>query len=211
MFLSELAQEPSHQAWLSARKWPGRVLSPFLILIGFVLASYPEKNPEWASWSQKMLEIGLWIFPRDVEFPRYYSALGLDFIALGIHFSGGVKGVLSNKYLLWLGKNSFAVYLLHGTLLRTVLVWMVFGVHFPPEVQLEDGSMVPGKLQACGRLRFWFWLPIWFALLYTMASLWTKYVDPLCARITQRLENYVFDEPYKSPQSEKSILATLPQ
>jgi hypothetical protein len=210
-FLSDLAQVPSHIAWMNARKWPGLVLSPVLIFIGLILASYPENDPEWMPWSRRMLDAAHLIFPDEAEIPRYYSGLGLEFIALGIHFSPAVKDVLSNKYLLWFGKNSFAVYLLHGTLLRTIFVWMTFGLRLPPDVE-EDGKMVPGPpLEVCGRPMWYLALAIWFPILYTVANLWTKHVDPFCARLTQRLERYCFEDQAGPMSREKPSLSPLPR
>jgi hypothetical protein len=210
-FLCDISQHAPHVSWVNAHNWPARFLSPLLIFIGLLLASYPEHKPEWMPWSNYMLEMSKWIFPRDSETPRFYSGLGLDLIALGIHFSNPVKNILSNKYLLWFGRNSFAVYLLHGTLLRTVLVWMLYGFSTPADIVKEDGSRAPGpNLKICGRLRWYFWLPIWFVLLYTIANLWTKHVDPFCARTTQKLEKYVFEEREDNNQ-EKRPGALLPQ
>lgn len=170
-------------------------MSPILIFLGLLLASYPEYKPEWMPWSTFMGHMSLYIFPKDNETPRFYSGIGLVFIALGIHFSNPVKNFLSNPWLLWFGKNSFAVYLLHGPLIRTLLVWMLFGFHTPADIIKEDGTIEPGPpLKICGRARWYFWLPIWFVILYTLANAWTKYVDPWCARLTQRLEKYVFEE-----------------
>jgi peptidoglycan/LPS O-acetylase OafA/YrhL len=140
-----------------------------------------------------------------------YTGLGLLFIALGIHFSNHIKTVLSNKYLLWLGKNSFAVYLLHGTLMRTLLTYMYYGISLPPNVTNDKGESVPGPaLSISGRVRFWFWLPIWFAITYTAAHFWTKYVDPWCAKLTQRLENYCFEETQAQPAN-KEYISPLPR
>lgn len=211
-FLSELAQVPSHTAWMNSRKWPSLVLSPVLIFCGLILASYPEQNPEWMPWSKTMSGLAPLIFPTEAEVPRYYSGLGLEFIALGIHFSPAVKDVLSNKYLLWFGKNSFAVYLLHGTLLRTIFVWMTFGMRLPPDVE-RDGRMVPGpNLPVCGRVRWYISLILWLPILYSVANLWTKHVDPFCARLTQRLERYCFeDQQAPQPPKEKAGLSPLPR
>jgi len=218
-FLSELSQEPTHINWLKERKWPGRTLTPLFIIFGLMLASYPEKNPEWSPWSQFMEKWAYTFFPKESEIPRYYSGLGLIFIALGIHFSTSVKDVLANRYLLWFGKNSFAVYLLHGTLLRTVLVWMLFGVTLPADVEV-DGKMEPGPpLKICGRVGWYFWVSVWLVLLYSVANQWTKHVDPFCARSTFRLEKYVFDDIVapaapaqgQSQEREKAKLSPLPR
>lgn len=203
-FLSELAQTPSHTAWCAARKWTSRVLSPALVFIGLLLASYPEHNPDWMPWSNAMLQASVYIFPKDCETPRFYSGLGLEFIALGIHFSPGFKALLSNKYLLWFGKNSFAVYLLHGNMLRTILVWMYFGFKVPGDIIHEDGGVERApNLPMPGRVRFWFFLPIWFVILYSVANLWTKHVDPWCARMTESLVHYVTVDEQKNKDEEK--------
>lgn len=165
-----------------------------------MLASYPEANPEWRPWSATMERWAHVIFPKDAEFPRYYSSIGLVCLTFGIHFSTTVKDVLSNKYLLWFGKNSFAVYLLHGMLLRTILVWMMFGISIPADVVGEDGQMVPGPgLHQRGRLAWYICVPTWLVILYTIANLWTKHVDAFCARLTFKLERYMFEEKYTTP------------
>jgi peptidoglycan/LPS O-acetylase OafA/YrhL len=196
VFLSDLSQSPTHITWCQARKWPQRFLAPLLILIGLLLASYPEGHVDWAYWSTKMGHWSVMIFPTDNETPRAYSGLGLNFVALGIHFSPSAKDFLSNRYLLYFGKNSFAVYLLHGSLLRTILVWMYYGFSVPADIIHEDGKREPGKkFPQPSRTRFFFWLPIWFVILYTVAHYWTKYVDPLCARLTERWVKYTFETP----------------
>jgi len=193
VFLSDLSQYKPHVDWMNARTWPSRFLTPPLILFGLLVASYPEHKPEWMPWSNFMLQLSKRIFPHDPETPRFYSGIGLEFIAVGIHLSPAIKNALSNKYLLWFGKNSFAVYLIHGTLLRTVLVYMYYGFFAPGDMIKENGERVRlPNLKLCGRFRFWFWLPIWFVGMYYCAHLWTKHVDPFCARLTAKLEAFVF-------------------
>ncbi|TVY44706.1 hypothetical protein LOCC1_G004622 [Lachnellula occidentalis] len=204
-FLSDLSQCPGHVSWCQARQWTSRFLAPALIFLGLLLASYPEDEPQWIRWSAFMKETADWIFPADAKTARFYSGIGLQFVTLGIHFSPSAKTVLSNKYLLWFGKNSFAVYLLHGTLLRTVLVWLYYGMHVPADVMVED-KLERGILPLCGRVRFWFWLPIWFVILYSLANLWTKYIDAWCAKVTEKLVKYVFKEPSEELDAEKRLL-----
>jgi len=43
-----------------------------------------------------------------------------------------------------------------------------------------------------------FWLLVFFGVVYYCAYLWTNYVDAACARLTRRLEDYVFEETEKS-------------
>ena len=115
---------------------------------------------------------------------------------LGLFLSSGAKAILSNKYFMWLGKNSFAVYLTHGTLLRTILVWMLYGISGEPfeEVRNEEGEIIGNWLPGPSTLTFCIAIPIWLVVVYTVAHLWTTYVDSYCAKLTQRLEKKVFED-----------------
>lgn len=202
-FLCDLSQYPPYIEWISVRKWPGRFLSPILVLTGLIFASYPEINAEWMSWSNAMLKLSYYIFPASsLSIPGFYTGIGLIFISLGLHFSDFAKTLLSNKYLLWAGKNSFAVYLLHGTLLRSVLVWMMYGIKINPDIVMPDGTTVGGPHLELGRRPYFYaCLVIWIAFQYYLANLWTCYVDPFCASVTKSLETRVFQD-----REEKSVL-----
>ncbi|KAE8441761.1 hypothetical protein EG329_004319 [Mollisiaceae sp. DMI_Dod_QoI] len=204
-FLCDLSQHSPHTTWLTTRpySWPSRIISPLLLLTGLLLASYPETKPEWTPWSSTMLQLSAYIFPPNhPDTPRFYTGLGLVFLSSSIHLSPFLKSLLSNKYLLWAGKNSFAVYLLHGTLLRTILVWMLYGFVAPKDIVQEDGTVVEGKHLELGNHLWWYFcVGVWFVVQYYAAHLWTSYVDPLCARVTKGLENWVFEE-----EEEKSVL-----
>jgi hypothetical protein len=84
-------------------------------------------------------------------------------------------------------------------------VWLYYGIHLPADVTVDD-KVEPGKLLLCGRARFWFWLPIWFVILYSVANLWTKYVDSWCARTTEKFVKYVFEESKTDLDAEKRLL-----
>jgi peptidoglycan/LPS O-acetylase OafA/YrhL len=150
-----------------------------------------------------------WIFPKGQNnTPRFYSALGLWCITIALQFSDPLKNILSNKYLLFAGKVSFAVYLLHGTLLRTLLVWVLFGFSVPPDIIGKDGKVTkPPLLKLPNRFLFWFWIVVWLIVQYYLANLWMNTVDPWCARLTEKLEKYVFKETTKP---EASPVATRP-
>lgn len=190
VFLSELSQShTTHNVWLS------RLLTPLLIFLGLCFASYPEADQKWQRWSSSMTNLSGWIFPAQSDTPKYYTSIGLNLIVLGIHLSPAMKSLLSNRYFLFLGKHSYAVYLLHGTFLRTVMTWMYLGIETPTDVTQEDGSVEAGPtLEVCGRVRWYALMPIGIALLYACAISWTRWIDPWCARITEKLAGYVFDD-----------------
>ncbi|KAI0123570.1 acyltransferase family-domain-containing protein [Xylariales sp. AK1849] len=197
VFLCDLQNHPTANDFIASRPRTCRLLATVFLLSGCFVASYPEGHPEWMAWSAWLHRLLVNILPKDPDFPRFGSGLGLELITLGIHFSPFLKDVLSGKYLLWLGKQSFAVYLLHGPLLRWVLCWMVYGTRLPADIINDNGEAVPGQLHFPGGYRLLMWLPIWIPLNYGVALMWTTYVDPWCAQITEQVVGHVkesFDE-----------------
>jgi hypothetical protein len=199
MFLADLSTHPPFLDFLHAHSRARSIAAPLLIIAGLVMASYPEDHAEWISWSNRIRKLLFYILPPGAVYQDFASALGLELIVLGVLISAKAKEVLSNRYLLWMGKNSYAVYLLHGTFIRTLLVWMLFGVTLPADVINETGEATPGEpLKKVGPLVEALVVPIWFLGLYATANLWTNWVDPLCSRVSRALESYFLDAAEKS-------------
>lgn len=172
------------------------IRAPMLLLLGLYLASYPEIYAERAGWSSKLQYFSTFFLRDNADKPRYFTAFGLELIVLSIHCSPRTREILSNRLFLWLGKNSFAVYLLHGTLLRTALTYVLYGVQMPTlEVENEDGSFSDVKLTIENPLKMIFWFPVFFVVLYAIANFWTGKVDPLCAEWSRAIERWVFKGP----------------
>lgn len=191
VFLCDVQNTPAANNFIIDRPRTSKALAALFLVTGCFIASYPEGNPQWQPWSRFLFNIMVHILPKDPDFPRFGSGIGLVFITLGIHFSPFLKDVLSGKYLLWLGKQSFAVYLLHGPLLRWLLCWMVYGIHLPEDIVNEKGETVPGKLVYPGNYKLLIWLPFWLPLNYAVAMAWTTYVDPWCAQFTEQLVGHL--------------------
>jgi len=193
MFLADLSNHAPIQKWSNTRPWTRTILSPILLFIGLFLASYPEDKPGWARWSAWLKQLSTYILPQGFDTPRFFTAFGLELITLSIHFSPRLKDLLSNRYFLWLGKQSFGVYLIHGTLIRWILAWCLYGITLPAPTQDDKHEWHPGpKLKLRGPLVQIICIPPWFVLLYSLAHLWTEYVDPVCARWTVAIEKYVW-------------------
>ncbi|KAI9848908.1 MAG: hypothetical protein M1838_000349 [Thelocarpon superellum] len=198
MFMADLTQHAPVQRFIAQHRWMEMVLTPILMIGGLYLASFPAACAEWTPWSNRLLEIARWVFPNDADIPRFYSAIGLDLVIMGIHLSTTARDVLTHRLLLFLGRNSFAVYLIHGTLLRTVLIWMLYGISGQPwtaQVPHEgDGDPPPPTyLPMRGASVIAVAFPAWVLLVYTAAHLWTTHVDSACARLSQRLEKHAFE------------------
>ncbi|OJD10196.1 hypothetical protein AJ78_08693 [Emergomyces pasteurianus Ep9510] len=195
MFLSDLANDQSFQSFTSSFYWSRRIFCLTIAFLGLFLASFPGERPEYASWSRFLLAIGSAIFPGGANLGKRFSALGLDLVIFAIFLSPTTKSILSKRLFLFLGRNSFAVYLCHGTLLRVVLTWMIYGISGQPwETTInEAGETVnPPWLPRGGPLVFAVAIPAWLCIVYLVAHLWTTHVDTFCARITHRLEMHVF-------------------
>jgi len=123
MFLADLSTCQQATEYIQSHRYIRTVVSPLLIFIGLFVASYPDSRAEWMAWSNALSEFSKYILPDKAGNPRFYSGIGLDFISLGIIFSNQAKEFFSHRWLLFLGKNSFATYLLHGTMIKTVLLY----------------------------------------------------------------------------------------
>lgn len=201
MFLSDLSNHQPTLDWAAARSWTRRFIPPIFMFIGLWLSSYPEDHYEWCAWSTQLKNAADYVLLMGQSHSRFYTGLGMDFICLAIHFSPWLKDALSSRPLLWLGKNSFAVYLIHGALVRTLLTWCMYGITLPDKVEREvDGhlQLVNGpNLKSRGPVYLALCMPPFFALLYFIANLWTSHVDPMCARWTAWLERVSFNESEK--------------
>ncbi|XDG05073.1 hypothetical protein ABKA04_004688 [Annulohypoxylon sp. FPYF3050] len=187
VFLCDLQNHPPATEWLTRRARLSQVLAVVFLFLGLYVASFPEGHPEWATWSNYQFKVLRQILPKDPDFPRFASGIGLELITLGLHFSPALRDILSSKVLLWFGKQSFAVYLLHGPLLRSVLCWMVYGIRVPPPITNDKGETIHGTLMFPSGWRLMISLPFWIPLNYGAAMLWTGYVDPWCATLTEKI------------------------
>lgn len=207
MILAEITLDPGIQAVAAEHNLIRTFTSGAAIILGLYFASYPENNPEWSRWSNGLTLLGNYIFPKGVEYSRYYSALGVNILATGILFNNTSKKILSNTLFLFMGKLSFAIYLLHAPLIRTVLTYGLFGFSVRPDGGKDEhgNDLGPGLLPVANRWVCVFVIPLFYIFLYRVAALWAAYVEPFCGRVTNWFENLVFQEDAKVSQ-EKPLL-----
>ena len=97
-----------------------------LILVGMFMSSYPQDAPEHAAWSHTMARFMHKLVPKDADVRRYWDSLGASSVLLGIFFSRNARRMLTSSVFNFLGRVSFPVYLLHNTLIKSVLTWMIY-------------------------------------------------------------------------------------
>ncbi|RKU47786.1 hypothetical protein DL546_006687 [Coniochaeta pulveracea] len=202
--LAELSLHRPTQNFLAAR---ARVLTcvaaPMLLIVGLFLGGFPHEHEDWKPWSWWLHTTfvdpagdrsrGSFLVPNGADPPRRFSSACVQLSAIAIFLSPALRDLLSHRILLWLGKHSFAVYLVHGTILRTVGVWIVWGITgepWSPAEREEDQQWLPVISGDRKRVA----VVVFVGLTYLAAWAWMKWVDTACARATMWLEQRVFDD-----------------
>jgi hypothetical protein len=125
---------------------------------------------------------------------RRMTSTMVQMCSVGLFLSPGLRDALSQWWLLWLGKHSFAVYLVHGTILRTVGMWIAYGIS-PDEPAHEDGSSDEERwLRPRSTSHIWLAVMVFTLLTYLAAWAWMRWVDSACASATVWLEKTLFDD-----------------
>lgn len=160
--------------------------------------SFPSEYSQDAAWSRFLYDLGTNITPGHSELARFWPGIGAQILCASIMVSQTLRQLLSGELLAYLGGISFSLYLLHGTLMRTVLAWMTFG----PAI-LSGRDLVPpsGYYAQPGDGWFLLILPLFLAFLMAVVHIWSVKVEPIFARATKNLEDLVTGgkESRKSP------------
>ena len=156
-----------------------------LILLGLFLAGYPQDSPSHAPWSHKMETLMQPLTPRDADLRRYWDHLGASVLLLGTFFSPTARRLLASPPFSFLGRLSFPVYLLHNTMIKSVLTWMVY-LASATHPRTDDAGNRRDLQRAsapliCGAVL------LYLLLLYRAAALWARFVDPFCAGVVARV------------------------
>jgi len=159
------------------------------MMLGLCCISFPEYNQTWTWWSNGMCVLATYVFPPGIELARYWPGLGAQLICVAFMLNPNLKRILSGSLLNWMGNVSFAVYLIHGTLIRTVLTWAVFGfsTQRPPYLN-EDNESVQDWIEPVATWKLIVVIPLFYILVYRLANYWVKYVDPWAGAVTNWIE-----------------------
>ncbi|KAJ9648832.1 hypothetical protein H2201_005092 [Coniosporium apollinis] len=203
MFVAELHNE--HGA--SATSVLPTPLPATIILLGMFLCSYPTDAVENAPWSSFMAQIMKPVVPNGADIRRYWDTIGASLILLGCFFSTNARRLLSSSVFNFLGRVSFPVYLLHNTLIKSVLTWMVYLPSAMNPPHNEKGEQM--DLQRGSTIHILIAVVVFYYLLYRIAWYWTLYIDPLCARAVKVITSWAYGDPADNPNhAEKPILIT---
>jgi peptidoglycan/LPS O-acetylase OafA/YrhL len=163
-----------------------------LIILGLFMAGFPQQNSENAGWSRVMESIMRSMTSKDTDIRRYWDSIGASTVLIGIFFSRNARRVLTSPVFNFLGRVSFPVYLLHNTLIKSVLTWMIYLPSAMNPPRNEKGEQV--DLQRGSTLHIVIAVIIFYYILYRMASLWIQYIDPLCAKAVNTFTRWAYGE-----------------
>ncbi|KAF2819732.1 hypothetical protein CC86DRAFT_127152 [Ophiobolus disseminans] len=163
-----------------------------MILVGMFLAGYPQDNPQYAHWSHVMLKMMQSITVEKADVRRYWDHIGASTILLGIFFSGTARKVLCSPVFNFLGRVSFPVYLMHNTMIKSVLTWMIYLPSAMNPPKNEKGELL--DLQRGTTMHVFIAIGVFYYILYRCAALWIKHVDPICADIVNAATKWAYGD-----------------
>ncbi|KAF2743929.1 hypothetical protein M011DRAFT_409634 [Sporormia fimetaria CBS 119925] len=167
-------------------------IPPIMIIFGLFLAGYPQDAQSNARWSQTMSDIMHSIAPKDSDVRRYWDHLGASILLLGIFFSRPARRLLTSPTFNFLGRVSFPVYLMHNTLIKSVLAWLVYLPSWLNPRHNAKGEQM--DLQRGGTLHIFVAVAIFYYVLYRCASWWVQYIDPWCAKVVSTATRWAMGE-----------------
>lgn len=179
-----------------------------MVIAALVLMSFPSEFHTWAPWCKVLLEWFQKVAPQNAELSRFWPTIGAQLLILTCTLSPHLRRALSHKYLLWLGKISFPLYLLHGSFMRSLLSWLLFARSKLVEMEERSGEQtyINMRYPLPSYLTFCIAAPIFFVALFTAAHYWADNVEPHFGVITKRAEDLMFgkkDRPIPLPTKQE--------
>ncbi|KAJ5360804.1 Acyltransferase 3 [Penicillium concentricum] len=170
-----------------------RIIPYGLVALGLYICSYPDQYADQTAWSSQLASLAEIIFPKDANVSRYYASLGAQMICLGVMLSPFMRRMLSHPVLLWLGSISFPLYLVHGPLMRSVLVYLVYlpmSFDFEPSLKADGTPDPESYIPTPNSFRLGVILIIFFAFLLYVVQQWTKHIEPKMGALTAAFEKF---------------------
>ena len=195
VYVGILLAELSNSDYLLSMSRFSTIISPPLTVLGLYLMSFPAEYHSWAPWAYNLLLLRQRIAPEGSETSRFWPTIGAQILAFAIVISPHMRRGLSHPKLLWLGKVSFPLYLLHGSFMRSILSWMVFANQ---TLVKKEGDEV-AKYPRPGMFVYIIAIPIFTVLLFTATHFWANKVEPWFGRFTKMAEDISFGREARPP------------
>jgi peptidoglycan/LPS O-acetylase OafA/YrhL len=194
IFFAQLSVDPPSIFHNQSQRILRKTIASFCIFTGLLLCSFPESNPQWGSWSPILFTVGNKLFPQGTSVSHYWDSVGAAMFFYGAMLSGTTRRILAHPMFCWLGKISLPLYLIHAMTLRSVLVWVLFGLT-PQTLDFnKTESQSPPKLQNPSGYLCLAVIPFYIALVLYLSHLWNIHIEPWCFWLTKRLEELLSTE-----------------
>ncbi|KAJ2890054.1 hypothetical protein MKZ38_002532 [Zalerion maritima] len=154
-----------------------RVIPFLMIPLAMFFASYPQNASDWAPWSNWMRIVMESITHKESDVRRYWDSLGACTLFVAIFLSGPLRRLFTSKVFNFIGRVSFPVYLMHNTLIKTVLAWMVYFPSYLNPKFNDQGEKL--DLEAPGKIHMTVAIVAFYYILYRLGYLWTCTIDVL--------------------------------
>lgn len=163
-----------------------------MIVVGMFMAGYPQDAAQNARWSHTMQTFMHSITVEKSDVRRYWDHLGASTVLLGIFFSRNARRVLTSPIFNFVGRVSFPVYLMHNTMIKTVLTWMVYLPSAMNPPRNEKGEQM--DLQRGTTLHIFVAVALFYYILYRAAALWVQHIDPVCAKLVNLFTTWAYGD-----------------
>lgn len=175
--------------------------APPMVLTALIFMSFPSQFHNHAAWSDLLLSWHYKVAPANIEVQRFWPSLGAQLLILTAVLSPHMRRALSHRYLLWLGKISFPLYLLHGSVMRTVLAWLLFSRSELAEMHelTGDTPKLNMRYPIPGYTMFFITMPVFFVILFALTHVWAQKVEPHFGIITKTAEDLMFGKKQERP------------
>ena len=169
-----------------------------LTIFSLFLMSFPSEYQHFASWSNTLLDITNRYGPPGLDPGRTLPTMGAKLLCLTILISPQLRRILAHRALAWLGKVSFPLYLLHGTLMRSLLAWMLFAGKSLAPIS-EPGRETVMRYPLPGMAVFVIAIPVFWVSLGVCSHLWANNIEPYFGKFTKRAEDLMFGKESRPP------------
>lgn len=125
------------------------------------------------------------------EIQWVFTLIGTIIFVFAVQFSVTLRNALSVPFAVFLGSISFPLYLIHSFLMRSVLVWVIYGV-IP-----ESGGLVrrASELEGVSVEKSILWtiitavvMVLWLGLVILLSALWRDRLDGLFVKFSKWAE-----------------------
>lgn len=187
MFLSPSTPILRHRlAWVAAA------------IFGAYLMSYPANYPERTPWSWPVWAVISWL-PGDQK--RIPHTIGACLVTAAVSSHASLGGFFSNGLSRYLGRISFAIYLVHGPMWRTLGHYTTIRLLGPDAHELSDYSYH----RAC----IYSFLSIFPIILY-LSDMFTRLVDEPVVRFARSVEMWITKDDQIEEMREEHKIPLLP-